>query len=121
MPKQQRRTSLMTIHNRNSRRAPTRRAGAVSSLVFAGIVLSALQTPASAETKVVRLGYQYSLWGAPAVVALELGLFKKHGIEVDAKRFGAGKDARDGLVFAGIVLSALQTPASAETKVVRLG
>jgi ABC-type nitrate/sulfonate/bicarbonate transport system substrate-binding protein len=57
-----------------------------------------LLTPASAETNVVRLGYQYSLWGAPAVVALELGLFKKHGIEIDAKRFGAGKDARDALV-----------------------
>lgn len=88
----------MKIHNRNSRKAPARQVGTVSSLVFAGIVLSALQTPVSAETKLVRLGYQYSLWGAPAVVALELGLFKKHGIEVDAKRFGAGKDARDGLV-----------------------
>ncbi len=67
-------------------------------LIFAGLIWSALLAPAAAETNVVRLGYQYSLWGAPAVVALELNLFKKHGIEVDAKRFGAGKDARDGLV-----------------------
>jgi len=67
-------------------------------LIFTAAILSALLMPAHAETNVVRLGYQYSLWGAPAVVALELGLFKKHGIEVDAKRFAAGKDARDGLV-----------------------
>jgi ABC-type nitrate/sulfonate/bicarbonate transport system substrate-binding protein len=60
--------------------------------------LSATLAPAGAETNVVRLGYQYSLWGAPVVVALELNLFKKHGIEVEAKRFGAGKDARDGLI-----------------------
>lgn len=69
-----------------------------TSLTVAGLIASALLAPARAETSVVKLGYQYSLWGAPAVVALELNLFKKHGIEVDAKRFGAGKDARDGLV-----------------------
>lgn len=76
---------------------PKRNAG-LASLLAAGLVAIALTTPAAAESNKVRLGYQYSLWGAPAVVALELGLFKKHGIEVDAKRFGAGKDARDGLV-----------------------
>src|SRR5262249_40761643 len=75
-----------------------KRLGCFLSLVAANLALTALLTPVGAETNVVRLGYQYSLWGAPAVVALELDLFKKHGIEVEAKRFGAGKDARDGLV-----------------------
>lgn len=69
-----------------------------TALTLAALTACALFTPARAETSVVKLGYQYSLWGAPAVVALELNLFKKHGIEVDAKRFAAGKDARDGLV-----------------------
>jgi len=32
------------------------------------------------------------------VIALELNLFKEHGVEVDAKRFPAGKDARDAVV-----------------------
>lgn len=63
-----------------------------------GIIAAALLAPARAETPVVKLGYQYSLWGSPVVIALELNLFKKHGVEVDAKRFAAGKDARDGLV-----------------------
>jgi ABC-type nitrate/sulfonate/bicarbonate transport system substrate-binding protein len=49
-------------------------------------------------TNKVRLGYQYSLWGSPVVIALELNLFKEHGVEVDAKRFPAGKDARDAVV-----------------------
>ncbi len=68
--------------------------------ILVALTLAALaaSAPARAESAVVKLGYQYSLWGAPAVVALELGLFKKHGVEVDAKRFAAGKDARDGLV-----------------------
>jgi len=70
---------------------------AVTGSFVAGLILSALLSPANAQNK-VRLGYQYSLWGAPAVVALELDLFKKHGVEVEAKRFGAGKDARDALV-----------------------
>lgn len=77
-------------------RASAKRAAA--SAIVAGLIVSALLAPASAQSNKVRLGYQYSLWGAPAVVALELGLFKKHGIDIDAKRFGAGKDARDGLV-----------------------
>ena len=67
-------------------------------LIAAGLSALALAAPADAQSNKVRLGYQYSLWGAPAVVALELDLFRKHGVEVDAKRFGAGKDARDALV-----------------------
>ena len=70
--------------------------GSALTLVAFSLATLLAATPARAET--VKLGYQYSLWGAPAVVALELNLFKKHGVEVDAKRFGAGKDARDGLV-----------------------
>ena len=66
--------------------------------LVASLILDALLGASNAQSNKVRLGYQYSLWGAPAVVALELDLFKKHGIEVEAKRFGAGKDARDGLV-----------------------
>jgi len=75
-----------------------KRSGAICSAILITLTLSGVLTPARAAGSVVRLGYQYSLWGAPAVVALELDLFKKHGIEVEAKRFGAGKDARDGLV-----------------------
>lgn len=78
--------------------APASHFAGLVTLIVAGVTLLALATPAAAQSGKVRLGYQYSLWGAPAVIALELDLFKKHGIEVEAKRFGAGKDARDALV-----------------------
>lgn len=88
----------MTLRVREARMASVKRIGGYSSVIAVGLLSLALLTPARAESNKVRLGYQYSLWGAPAVVAIELDLFKKHGIEVDAKRYGAGKDARDGLV-----------------------
>jgi sulfonate transport system substrate-binding protein len=81
-----------------ARKAGMRRAAMVPPVGLAAVIASALLAPASAEPAKVRLGYQYSLWGAPAVVALQLDLFKKHGVEVDAKRFGAGEDARNALV-----------------------
>ncbi len=68
------------------------------ALALAALIACAPFAPACSETSSVKIGYQYSLWGSPVVIALELNLFKKHGIEVDAKRFAAGKDARDGLV-----------------------
>jgi sulfonate transport system substrate-binding protein len=83
----------MTVCN-----APVKHLAGLGSLIVAGLAAFILATPAIAQSNKVRLGYQYSLWGAPAIVALELNLFKTHGIEVEAKRFGAGKDARDGLV-----------------------
>ena len=76
----------------------TMRACNVFTASFAAILIASTLGAANAESNKVRLGYQYSLWGSPAVIALELDLFKKHGVEVDAKRFPAGKDARDALV-----------------------
>ena len=73
-----------------------RACNAFTASIAAILVVSTLA--ANAKSNKVRLGYQYSLWGSPAVIALELDLFKKHGVEVDAKRFPAGKDARDALV-----------------------
>ena len=76
----------------------TTRACNVFTASLAAVLIASTIGTAHAESNKVRLGYQYSLWGSPAVIALELDLFKKHGVEVDAKRFPAGKDARDALV-----------------------
>jgi sulfonate transport system substrate-binding protein len=88
----------MTVLTRKACNAPVKHRAGFGPLIVAGLAVFTLATPATAQSTKVRLGYQYSLWGAPAVVALELDLFKTHGVEVEAKRFGAGKDARDGLV-----------------------
>lgn len=69
---------------------------AVAALAAAGFA-----TGAAAQEK-VQFGYQYSLWGLPAVVAMETGVFKKHGLDIEGRRFGAGKDVRDALVAGSI-------------------
>jgi ABC-type nitrate/sulfonate/bicarbonate transport system substrate-binding protein len=89
----------MTLGARDTCSAPIKHFAGFGLLIIASLAAFTPVTPAAAQSDKVRLGYQYSLWGrAPAVVALELDLFRAHGIEVEATRFGAGKDARDGLV-----------------------
>ena len=46
----------------------------------------------------VRLGYQATLWGAPAIVAEEEGFFAKAGANVEVIRMSSGKDIRDAMV-----------------------
>jgi len=46
----------------------------------------------------VRLGYQATLWGAPAIVAEEEKLFAKAGGNVEVLRMSSGKDIRDAMV-----------------------
>jgi aliphatic sulfonates family ABC transporter substrate-binding protein len=52
---------------------------------------------ARAEAK-VRLGYQATLWGAPAIVAEEERLFARAGANVEAIRMSSGKDIRDAMI-----------------------
>ena len=52
---------------------------------------------ARADAK-VRLGYQATLWGAPAIVAEEEKLFAKAGANVEVIRLSSGKDIRDAMV-----------------------
>lgn len=46
----------------------------------------------------VRLGYQATLWGAPAIVAEEEKLFARAGANVEVLRMSSGKDIRDAMV-----------------------
>ena len=84
----------MTLAARNTCSAPIKNFAGFGLLIIASLAAFTPVTPTAAQSDKVRLGYQYSLWGAPAVVALELDLFRAHGIEAEATRFGAGKDAR---------------------------
>jgi ABC-type nitrate/sulfonate/bicarbonate transport system substrate-binding protein len=77
----------------------------LAGLVFA-LTITSTFAHAQGGTK-VRLGYNYSLWGAPVVIALETGLFAKHGVEVEGKRFAAGKDARDALIAGGVDMATI--------------
>lgn len=50
----------------------------------------------------VRLGYQFHLWGAPAVVGVKKGLFKSGGLSVEDKRFSSGVEARNAMIAGSI-------------------
>ena len=62
----------MTVLTRKACNAPVKHRAGFGPLIVAGLAVFTLATPATAQSTKVRLGYQYSLWGAPAVVALEL-------------------------------------------------
>jgi aliphatic sulfonates family ABC transporter substrate-binding protein len=61
---------------------------------------------ARAEAK-VRLGYQATLWGAPAIVAEEEKLFAKAGANVEVLRMSSGKDIRDAMVAGQVDIGSL--------------
>lgn len=57
---------------------------------------------AAADLVPVRLGYQFHLWGAPAVVGIEKGLFKEQGLTIEGRKFSSGKDTRDAIVAGSV-------------------
>lgn len=74
---------------------------------FAALPLPALFGSSSAFAQgargaTVRLGYQFHLWGAPAVVALKKGLFKAGGVTTEDKRFSSGVEARNAMIAGSI-------------------
>lgn len=62
-----------------------------------------LDRTAQAQTgPLLRLGYQFHLWGAPAVVGLKKDYFGAQGVKVDSKRFASGTDARNAMIAGSI-------------------
>ena len=85
-----------------TRRTTLRGLGALSvASVSAGTLLSVLPKTAHA-LQPVRLGYQFHLWGAPAVVAIRKGFFKDEGLTIDPRKFASGKAARDAMIAGSI-------------------
>ena len=71
----------------------------------AGIAMPGVLAPglASAQSaNQLRLGYQFHLWGAPAVVGLKRDFFVAEGVKVDSKRFASGTDARNAMIAGSV-------------------
>ncbi|MGE0203228.1 MAG: ABC transporter substrate-binding protein [Hyphomicrobiaceae bacterium] len=82
-----------------SRRNLLKGVGAGAAVTVAGPALLGLGSAAhAAKLAPVRLGYQFHLWGAPAVVALRKGFFKEQGLTITDRKFASGKDTRDAMV-----------------------
>jgi NitT/TauT family transport system substrate-binding protein len=63
-----------------------------------GLPIAGLTTASQAAFAPVRLGYQFHLWGAPAVVAIRKGYLKDEGLDVTDRKFASGKDTRDAMI-----------------------
>lgn len=74
--------------------------------VFAAFALPGLSLKSNLATAAplqpVRLGYQFHLWGATAVVAVREGMFKSEGLNVQDRKFSSGAEARNGMVAGSI-------------------
>lgn len=68
----------------------------------ASVLLALLPRPARAALQPVRLGYQYHLWGAPAVIAVKKGFFKEEGLAVEDKKFSSGVDTRNAMISGAV-------------------
>lgn len=77
-----------------------------TAAVFAAIALPGLSLHSrsvnAAPLQPVRLGYQFHLWGATAVVAVREGMFKAAGLTVQDRKFSSGAEARNGMVAGSI-------------------
>ncbi len=86
-----------------SRRSALNALGALSASTLATSWLATLPRAAhGAAMQPVRLGYQYHLWGAPAVVALKKGYFAAEGVTVEDRKFASGVDTRNAMVAGAI-------------------
>lgn len=93
----------MTANVNDARRRVLKVGGALSlTASSAGTLLAMLPRPVRAALQPVRLGYQYHLWGAPAVIALKKGFFKAEGLSVEDKKFSSGVDARNAMVSGAV-------------------
>ena len=83
-----------------SRRTALKGAGAAA--VSFGLPFAGMMSASHAALAPVRLGYQFHLWGAPAVVAVRKGYFKDEGLEVADRKFSSGKDTRDAMIAGSV-------------------
>jgi aliphatic sulfonates family ABC transporter substrate-binding protein len=83
------------------------RRNVLAGLLSSGAVLAmpAMLTPRLAHAQsnpTLRLGYQFHLWGAPAVVGLKRDFFAAEGVKVESKRFASGTDARNAMIAGSV-------------------
>lgn len=92
--------NMATPVGRRRRKVVTDLLSGGAALALPGILLPG---PASAQTaSALRLGYQFHLWGAPAVVGLRKEFFAAEGVKVDSKRFASGTDARNAMIAGSV-------------------
>lgn len=97
--------SIPPFHKGRCVAGPRRRvlAGLLSggaAIAMPGILVPGRAAAQPANT--LRLGYQFHLWGAPAVVGLKREYFASEGVKVESKRFASGTDARNAMIAGSV-------------------
>lgn len=85
------------------------------ALVFGGCVQPQVPAPSSSQQQVssqttpvkVRFGYQQTVWGSPAMLAVAKNVWEGYNIEVEPLVFTAGKDARDALIGGSVDIASI--------------
>lgn len=86
-----------------TRRAAVQGAGALAIAAAFGLPAAVANGSARAAALApARLGYQFHLWGAPAVVAVRKGFFKEQGLTIEDRKFSSGKETRDAMVAGSV-------------------
>lgn len=96
-------TSKLTMvaeSRKQRRRAMVQLVSGGAALAMPGILLPGRASAQSGNA--LRLGYQFHLWGAPAVVGLKREFFAAEGVKVDSKRFASGTDARNAMIAGSV-------------------
>jgi len=62
---------------------------------------------AQAKQPLIRLGYQFHLWGAPAIVGVKKGFFRAGGLTVEDKRFSSGVEARNAMIAGSVDMATI--------------
>jgi len=77
--------------------------------VFAAACLALLCGAALAQTK-IRLGYMPIAEETPKFVASDMGIFRKHGLDVEMVRFESGPDMGTALLGGSVQIAMIGTP-----------
>lgn len=72
--------------------------GALTYLTWESVGRLRRPALAASTVDVVRFGYQRTLWGAPAMVADDLDVFRKAGAKAQLRALSSGKEVRDALI-----------------------
>lgn len=81
--------------------------GAIGVAAGAAAVPVVGRRAAAATRPKLSMGYQATLWGAPAIVAEQEGLFKGLGVDVTVHRFSSGKAVRDAMISGSVDMGSL--------------
>ncbi len=73
------------------------------------LIIGAARAVSAQRPLTIRLGVHGAVQGAPDVIAIRQGYFKRERLEVEWRRFGVGREGRDAMIAGAIDINATAT------------